>query len=76
VDPRGPLEVGKPRARRFKNILLRYDIHSSEGETLAQLGRARSKGGVRTRGAAFSKDENLSDGDTDESDVAGEYDEG
>jgi hypothetical protein len=52
------------------------DIHSSEGETLAQLGRSRSKGGTRTREAAFGKGENLSDDDTDEPDVAEEYDEG
>ena len=42
------------------------DIDSSEDETLTQLGRTRSKGGMRTRGAAFSKGENLSVDDTDE----------
>jgi hypothetical protein len=39
---------------------------SSEDETLTQLGRTRSKGGMRTRGAAFSKGENLNVDDTDE----------
>ena len=42
------------------------DIDSSEDETLTQLGLTRSKGGMRTRGAAFSKGENLSVDDTDE----------
>ena len=41
------------------------DIDSSKDETLTKLGRTRSKGGMCTRGAAFSKGENLSVDDTD-----------
>jgi hypothetical protein len=63
------LATGSPQ---FENTEWGHDsvnmenTDSSEDETLTQLGRTRSKGGMHTRGAAFSKGENLSVDDTDE----------